>query len=218
MKKTLVLLAFATVCLCATVNAQFNFGVSPGFNLSNSHIGYRFGKFEPTVSFAFIKGNYKTVTEGQRFDSNGNLVNYTETSSGKGGLYLPGIGLKYFCKSTGKITSYFSLTLIKPILSASAETDGINDQQVEDEVKKLRLFGAQLGYGVEYFFDPNFSVGGEFGLLFVKARYKSTDTVEKFDPVNGQFVDTQEKTDDKFVLNPTYATISLNFYFSKQAE
>lgn len=217
MKKTLVLLAIATVSLCAEVKAQFNFGVSPGLNLSTAHVGYRFGNFEPTVSFAFLRGSVKYTIEGQEYED-GNLVNFTDEYVGKAGVYLPGIGLKYFMKPVGKLNSYFAVQFVKPILQLSSETDGVSDSEAEDEVGKVNLFGAQLGYGVEYFLDPNFSIGGEFGLLWVKAKYKSTDDVEKYDYTTGDYTTTQEKSKYSFVLNPTYATISLNFYFSKQAE
>ncbi|MES2627784.1 MAG: hypothetical protein V4616_02335 [Bacteroidota bacterium] len=213
MKKTLMIVASALVLLCAESKAQFNFGVSPGLNLSTAHIGYKFGRFEPTVSFAFLRGTLKSEVSGQEFDGSGNLVNYTDEVEGKAGIYLPGIGLKYFFKPVGKINSYLSLNLVKPVIKASYSVNGESETEVQDELDKLSLFGTQLGYGVEYFFDQNFSVGGEFGLLFVKGRYKSTDEVEQFGPTGT--TTTERKSDYKVVINPTYATISLNFYFAR---
>ena len=36
------------------------------------------------------------------------------------------------------------------------------------------MWGGEFGFGIEYFFDENFSLGGEFGLRYIHLMYEET--------------------------------------------
>ena len=104
---------------------------------------------------------------------------------------------------------YFNATLAKPFLSAKLTIDGNEITQVSDEVKNVSLWGGSLGVGAEYFFDDNFSVGGEFGIHAVTAKYsKTTDETD----YNG-YGPAKVTNEVKAMVMPTYSKISVNFYF-----
>ena len=48
------------------------------------------------------------------------------------------------------------------------------------------MWGGELGFGMEYFFDENFSLGGEFGLRYLHLRYKDSYNDEIYNPNTGQ--------------------------------
>lgn len=92
-----------------------------------------------------------------------------------------------------------TLNLSKPFVSGKLEYDGEPDEEFEDAIDNLSLLGVGFGFGVEYFFDENFSVGGEYGFQFLSANY-----------------DVSEFDDFEFTgsFNPTYTKLTVNYYFN----
>lgn len=72
---------------------------------------------------------------------------------------------------------------------------------------------SKFGFGVEYFFDENFSLGGEFGLRYFNFRYNDSNEREIYNPNTGNYMDTEIKNDYSFNMSPTFSKISLNYYF-----
>jgi hypothetical protein len=206
MKKNLLLTIAAIFIASLPAFSQFTFTAAPGLNLNSAYFGYKMGKIVPYVGIQYcgISGSYK------------NLVNYTGSSPDEsnevkftGRVIMPSIGLKYFAIEKNKIKGYVNATLAKPFLSAKLTENGSEVTEVSDEVKKVSLWGGSLGVGAEYFFDDNFSVGGEFGIHAVAGKYSRTDFYSNYNG-NG---DANVTNEVKAMLMPTYTKISVNFYF-----
>lgn len=89
-------------------------------------------------------------------------------------------------------------------MSGKLEYDGEEEEEISDAIKNINVFGAEAGFGVEYFFDDNFSIGGEYGIRFFSGKYETVDEFDNFTL--------------KMNINPTYTKLALNFYFGGKAE
>lgn len=169
--------------------SQFTFGISPGLGIKSAYFGYKTnGRFLPYLSIQALNANIS-------YNSNNG-----DSDKLSGSLIVPTIGTKFYLQENQKLKPYFDLAISKPI-----NTIKENDENVLNE--NIKLFAGSIGFGTEYFLDPQFSVGGEFGLMYMHGKYKDSyydDFYEK---------DTQETY--KVSVNPTYAKISFNFYFKK---
>ncbi len=203
-----VLLTIAAI-LMATLPAfsQFTFTAAPGLNLNSASFGYKMGKAVPYIGIQYcgIMGSYK---QDVNF-TGGTGTDFSDDVKLTGRVIMPSIGLKYFAIEKNKVKGYFNVTLAKPFLSAKLTIDGNEIEEVADQVKNVSLWGGSLGVGAEYFFDDNFSVGGEFGLHTVFGKYS-----DSYDESNYQGDGPATITNTvKAMVMPTYSKISLNFYF-----
>jgi hypothetical protein len=89
----------------------------------------------------------------------------------------------------------------------------LEDQNFKETVKNISLWGAEVSFGVEYFLDENFSLGGEFGLRYFNLKYEETNDRQIFNPNSGDTQTVQVEDSFKFNMSPTYSKISLNYYF-----
>jgi hypothetical protein len=215
MKTKLVTALFALIVLTAHSYCQLSFGISPGISLNSAYFGYKINnKIVPFIGFQYLNANFKYEESGVEYDwSTNQMVSYSDKSDFSGSLYIPNIGVKYFVKQRNKLQAYFSLCLSKPMLSGKLKTDGVDDDEFKDDIKHIKMWGGELGFGVEYFFDDNFSIGGEFGLRYIHLKYDHTTQNAVFDPNLGAYVNKDIKDDYKFNMSPTYSKISLNYYF-----
>ena len=207
MKRNLFLVVLLLTFVSVPLFSQFTFTAAPGLNLNSASFGYKFNKFVPYfgIQYCGINGSYS-------FN-----VNYTSTTvtdesheakfSGK--IIMPSLGIKYFAIEKNKVKGYINATVAKPFVSAKLTVDGDDVQSVSDEVGKVSLFGGSMGVGAEYFFDDNFSVGGEFGLQFINGKYKDSYTSTNYNGYGNASIETVVKA----MVMPTYSKISLNFYF-----
>ncbi len=213
MKKGLI--AFALVFVSHFTYGQFSFGVSPGLSLNGAYFGYQIKEnFVPFVSFQFLRGNIALESTGREFDWDlMQMVDYSYTANSSAGIYLPSVGLKYFFKNHNKLKAYGSLAITKPILSVSQEIDGDEDEALKEYVDGISLWGGEIGFGIEYFFDENFSLGGEFGIRYLNLSIEETYKSTVYNPNTG--LDESANFEDSFSysLNPSYTKISLNYYF-----
>ncbi len=194
---------------------QFSFSVSPGFSFNGACVGYKVHKnIVPFIGLQFANINFNYEESGKEFDVNDNLVDYRNTNSFKGGVYVPNIGVKHYFKQKNKIRPYTSLNLAKPMLKAKLKTDDVQlDKEVNDAVKKIKIFGMEIGFGTEYFFDDNFSIGGEFGIRHINIKVKDSFTRTLTDPNTFDPVEVQISSEVSTKINPTYTRFALNFYF-----
>jgi hypothetical protein len=215
MKTKILFSLLLIVCFTYKGYSQITFSVSPGIGLNTAQLGYKVNeKFIPFIGFQYVHAGVNTEFNGEEFDFDlGEIVSYSETYKLSGTLYIPNIGAKYFFTQKDKLKAYTSLCLSKPILSAKMIDDGDVDEDFKETVKNISLFGGELGVGVEYFFDEHFSIGGEFGLRYIHAKYKDSYEDEIYDPEIGDYRPTEVENIMKFNLNPTYTKVSLNFYF-----
>jgi len=98
------------------------------------------------------------------------------------------------------------------------ESEDVNQEDVKKLNQNLVMFAREMGVGVEYFFDQNFSIGGEFGLRYFNLRYKDEYQDELYNDNTNEFQNTTIKTETSFTSNPTYSKISLNFYSTKKPQ
>jgi len=149
----------------------------------------------------------------KEFDINGNLIDYNYSVDTKINLYLPTIGLKFYAIEKESIKGYFNVNFTKVIATSKFLVDGVQDQDIGDYFDGTSLWGAEFGYGMEYFFDEQFSIGGEFGLRILKGKNTTEYDQTMFDPISGNSVVTRATNAFSGSMSPTYTKIGLNFYF-----
>ncbi len=211
------LLLVILLSIPSSANAQVAFSVSPGLGLNSAFVGYQVNdRLLPFVSFQYASFGLSVSETGTDFNYDSNKVeNYEYTGKLTGGILMPSIGAKYYLANQNKLKSYGSVAITKPIVVAKLENDGEIDKEFEESVKSLSLIGGELGFGVEYFFDSNFSIGGEFGLRLITGNYQETYDTEYFDPNTGDYVPSKTVISVNGRVTPTYTKFCLNFYFNR---
>lgn len=212
MKTTLpliILLSFLTF----SSFGQLTFEVSPGLNFNSASVGYKFGKVQPYFGFQHLGASFRWEETGQQYNVDNNLVDYTNSMDYKVNLYLPTIGVKYYAIQKESIQGYFNVNFTKVLATRKFLIDDVADENAEDTFDGSSLWGAEIGYGMEYFFDDHFSIGGEFGLRIIRGKNTVSYETSIYDPNTGNSV-TSEVTDTYTgIFSPTYTKIGLKFYF-----
>ena len=213
--KTKLLVSLALLVLATESFSQFSFGVSPGVGLNGAYFGYKIkNKIVPYIGFQYMSAKFKYEESGKRVDWDlFQVVSYTDKNEFSGSVTIPNIGVKYFVKQQNKLQAYVSLSYSKPMLNGKVIRNGVEDKDIKDEIKGINMWGSEIGFGVEYFFDENFSFGGEFGFRSFYLKYDNSYTTTIFDPNTGASINTKINTDLAFKMNPTFSKISLNYYF-----
>ena len=195
--------------------AQLSFSISPGIGLNSANVGYKISeKITPFFGFQYPGASVKYNEVGTRYDYDLNrVVNFDEENELSGGLYIPNIGIKYYVGNQEKLKSYLSVSLSKPFLSAKLINAGEEDEDFMEDLKNVSSWGGEFAFGAEYFFDPAFSIAGEFGLRRLRLNYKDSYEGEYYNPDIGDYVSADFEDNYRFSANPTYTRISLNFYF-----
>jgi hypothetical protein len=215
----------------------FVFGVKPSATVQTSYFGMERGKFVFYGGLDMLAIGAKM--KGQDVDwSSYSYSEYqgqyrTEKSfeySGSATLIAPRLGVK--CRlSSHTLRPYLFADLYKvfPFVNVKGEEntreyrDGIlydtyhnseDNQETEDMVKDiLDVWGFNLGFGSEYFFSENFSIGGEyvFRLFATSSEYKGEDGSGG----GGGGYEWGQTWKDELSgsLKMSYAAIVLNYYF-----
>ena len=212
-KSIFILLAMA-MCFSKSY-AQFSFGVSPGLSLNTAYLGFKLNKkFIPYVGLQFINAKIKYEYIGYMYNSSSNQIDeYTNTDDISTGILIPNIGLKYLLKQKNKLQPYLNFSIAKPILRGKYKYNDKEDEDAKQIFKNTKMWGIEFGFGTEYFFDENFSIGGEFGMRYLNVKSKYTFTDEVYNPYIGDYEDKEFKEVYKLNINPTYTKFVLNFYF-----
>jgi hypothetical protein len=209
MKKAILLVAIAAV-FGLKGYSQFSFGVAPGLSTNSAYFGYKAGKVVPYVGFQFANARINLDMTGMEWDG-ASVVSFSNEMKISGSLYVPTLGIKFFAIEKNKLKAYFNLSVAKPFIRAKVEDNGTEIEEINDVLKEIKLIGGEFGFGVEYFFDDNFSVGGEFGIRYMHGKYSNTYEEEVY---NGTDMQLEEFEDTYNIgLMPTYSKFSLNFYF-----
>lgn len=205
MKKLILLLA---VCVLFGLKgySQFAFGVSPGLSTNAAYFGLKMNKVVPYIGFQMAHIGVNTDYVDHYFNGT-DFTNYEESYKLSANLYVPEIGVKFFAIEKNNLKGYFNLSLTKPMIRGKVEYDEEEAEEFGDMLKEIKLWGGEFGFGAEYFFDDNFSIGGEFGIRYMHAKFEQKDDYD----YNGE--PAYEKETYKINLSPTYSKISLNFYF-----
>jgi hypothetical protein len=213
MKNKILLLAVAMMLSFASF-AQFTFSVSPGQSLNGASFGFKvMDNIVPYVGFQHIaaKGFYNETSWEYMYTGGLQKVEYETTASVS--ILIPHIGVKFFFIEKDDLKAYANLSLAKPMLSAKAEQDGEDIDEIEDQINDLKIFGAELGFGVEYYLAEQFSIGGEFGFRYLRVRHNMEYDTEIYNPNTGYYDNSQVEAEFGLSIRPTYNKISLNYYF-----
>jgi hypothetical protein len=200
------------------VFSQCTFSVAPGIQLNNASFGFKKNKFKPNIGLQILTASTSLTETGKKFDYNVNdIVNYEDKYKLSGLAIMPVIGLQYYFKESEKLKAYAAIDFTKVFVSAKIEdsSDPEANSDLQAMIKKINILGGQFGVGAEYFLDPCFSLGGEFGIRLFHVNYVEEQDHNVYNPNIGQSVTTKTNYNYNFSLNPTYAKLSFNFYFIK---
>jgi opacity protein-like surface antigen len=129
-------------------------------------------------------------------------------------LYIPHFGIKMlFDQSAGKgdvvpcLTAdfYLSMASVEVDVEGLGEEDSDMDELTSSVEEALEFWGFNVSFGAEYFVSDNFSVGGEYGLRYLKDSVDIGDQGEEL--VEG----AADEVSATFKL--TYGTFGLSYYF-----
>ena len=215
------------------------FGVKPGLNLNSAYIGINQGNFTPYLGVDMLwlsaSGSYETTSEDY-FDSYHTFEVNTTNYDGNAFLIVPHLGAKLFLGSKlAKPYIFGDVFLALPSVKVTA--DGVMEKweyrnldlirhttenttpytgDIKQTVKEILSFwGFSFGGGAEYFFSPNFSIGGEYGVrvIFDKAKYSERNADYPDYSYPSDKFKNQWQTDVSASLKVSYAAVSVNFYF-----
>ena len=140
-----------------------------------------------------------------------NTEDVHEKFEGSLGLFMPRFGVKINSTRNKNLNAYLLIEMFWTVPSIKKEGvyKGVDysDDAIKGELEKnLNFTGMTLALGREYFFDEQFSIGGEFGLNILNwdAEINSSNDV---DSINWD----SYKIDSK--LAGSFARAVLNFYF-----
>ena len=240
MKRFFFLLFFSSIIPSLIFSqSNFVFGVKPGLKMNSAFVGIKQNKILVFVGTSLIWTN----ADGKYEESHDNYSSISKYSrsitsvdfSGNAFLIVPQIGLKYyFNKKAARPYIFSSLFIGLPIVDLNSEgyketREYDNNQLVYSERKTATLdnlkdiekavnealgfWGVCIGGGAEYFFSPEFSIGGEYGIrmIFDSAKYES-ETIDTNDSFSNGYRD-KTKTEVSAALQMSYAVLTLNFYF-----
>jgi len=239
MKRTLISLCLFS-SLISHINAQtsFVFGVKPGLVMNSAYIGIQQGNFMPYLGTDLLwisaDGDYEKLHENYPTSEIFVKELTTVDFSGKAFLVIPHIGGKYFfnmkpAKPYVFTGLFFGLPIVDLNAEGSKETWKYENNQliehneediienfnaIEQTVKDaLGFWGFMVGAGAEYFFNPAFSIGGEYGLRIIFDSAKYEDTRGDLDPATLTGYRNTWKSEVSASLKISYAVVSVNFYF-----
>lgn len=211
-KKGLALVA--VFFMAQSTFAQFTFTASPGVAINGASFGYRFGKFIPQLGIDYMQfsGNYER--NDYEYDPvTDEFVPTTYKYDYSIGAIMPRVGLKAFVAEKDNLKMYVVGGFMMPFLSGKSTTDGVNDYYIEDLVKGTKIWGADLAFGMEYFFNDRFSMSGQFGLRYLSMNNKDSYDQTQTNPNTGDQFTYQVKREWKNTASPTVTKVGLNFYF-----
>lgn len=194
---------FITISLLSnTIFGQILFQISPGPKFNGVNIGYKLDKgYLFYGGLQFVNVTYSFDETGTRV-VDGKLTLYHDASEFSKDLYIPNLGFKFYFGEGNKLKPYTNINIAKPLVKGFPK----------NAVNKINWTG-ELGFGIEYFFDENFSIGGEFGIRNLDVNVIKESKEEIYDPVSANTISSTKTTQLKTNFSPTYTRISLNFYF-----
>lgn len=209
MKKTAFILVLA-LAIGFNSYGQFYFGVNPGLVSNSANFGYKVGNLVPYAALQLVSASIVYDYSDRYWDSyDGRWYIYTNKENASITLILPTLGAKYFVIESNDLKAYANLSLSKAFITGKMKVDDAVVEEFSDNLKNFNIFGAELGFGVEYFLSSNFSIGGEYALRYLKG---STKRVYEY-----EYSGRPAKETIFYSINatPTVAKFSLNFYFGK---
>lgn len=197
MKKKIIFIVALMLGLNTLIHGQAVFSVKPGLNLNGASFGIQVKKFQPFIGIRFA--NLKVESESH--DDNYPQDDYI--SETRINVYMPYMGAKLFFTGTDAVKPYLQASFFKPLVFGKQKEDGDEDEEFKQNLNNIGVWAGEVGFGSEYFFHPQFSIGGEFGMRLgnFKMKYESD---------NGDYWSS-----DKISMSVSYVAFSLNYYFGK---
>ncbi len=134
-----------------------------------------------------------------------------EKFEGSLGLFIPRFGVKITSTRNKNLCTYLLVEgfWVIPDIRLKGDFQGVNysDDTIRDQIEKnLNFTGMTFALGREYFFDEQFSIGGEFGLNILNWDVK-IESSNDFESI----IWDSDKIGSK--LTGSFARAVLNFYF-----
>lgn len=201
MKIKSLLIVFILVFASSSVFGQFAFGVKPGLGVNSSYFGFKADQFVPFVGINYLRAGFELTGS---VDLSGLPLSKSiqsedsPTTEGSITLYNLMVGAKFYMMKKKDVSGYITGSFSHMFLSSGLEINGENVEEFEDIFDDININTLQFGFGGEYFFAENFSIGGEFGVRFFLIGYEPSGDSDMELSLN---------------VSHTYEAISLNFYF-----
>ena len=216
MKHFTLLIAFMSITVLSF--SQVTFSVSPGLAFNGGTAGYKIGKINPYAGIQYFGSSTEVSSTGKRYgDLQNKIEDYSESFKTNIKLYMPNVGVKFFISEKKKIRPYINTQFFVPIVKLDLEygndNNYINTDEIEKRINGIRMWAFQAGFGTEYFFDDNFSVGGEVGFRTFSFKISSEQERTIYDPETGDVIKYTKKTNFNLGFSNVYSKISLNYYF-----
>lgn len=200
MKKLILLVILMLLILQA--EAQFSFGINTNFSqlpmpYNNFYVGYKFNRIEPVAGLHFIQATFDYQEDYvSPYDP---YYSHTSDVTFKGSIFMPHAGVKFYIVNKNDLKAYIVARGTIPIISQKyidIYNGNIYEYTYSDDIKSKYAFGADGGFGAEYFFADKFSIGAEAGVLYANAGLE------------------YDYTSMKGNLSYMYSALSVNFYFT----
>lgn len=205
MKIKSLLIVFLLVFSSSSIFGQFAFGVKPGLGINSSYFGVKMDQIVPFVGINYFRAGFEITGA---VDLSGlplsKSIQSDDSPSTEGSitLYNLMVGAKFYLMKKKDVSGYVTGSFSHMFLSSGLEIDGENVEEFEDIFDDVNINTLQFGFGGEYFFAENFSIGGEFGLRFFLIGYEPSSSD-----------DSSDGSELSLNVSHTYEALSLNFYF-----
>jgi len=202
-------------------NAQFTFSVSPGLQINCAGFGYHYGNFVTYAGLQLINASYSEERTGEEYDYGTSvLTSYKNTYKTSETLYVPSLGTKYYFKTSDNLKLYGDalFTIFITTYKIEDSNNPNENKDIKDRIKKSFLYGGQLGFGTEYFFNINFDINNKFNIKLLLGIYEEKYQTQIYNPNTGNYEDSEIDYKYKLNVNPTYVKLSFNFYFNGSEE
>jgi hypothetical protein len=204
------------------------FSMSPGQGVQSAQVGLSMGKFMPYFGLDLMGISGKVKADYEYTDSyydtgEGAWVDYvsqksTVDASAGATLLIPHIGARFYF-ATEPLKPYVFLGFLKSMPFVSAKISGTDNYfnpdgtsdgsdtysaklegDAKDVITKpLGFWGMNLGFGAEYPFSENFSLGGEYGLRWFHTSTESSGLLG--DEMSAEMSASLKLTTARVVLN-----------------
>ena len=229
MKKISIALIFASIVFASIAHTQLLFSVKPGLTGNSAQFGIKLGGLMAFGGLEYFRTATTTEESGMRlvyhystiypYTNTYQLEPYSDKYEASVNAYVPFVGAKVLLggRESGKIGAYITGIIGKPFLSGKTVSNGIESESTKKFFDNLSAWMFLGGFGTEYFFSENFSIGGEFGLRVFLINYneESNEPMSVYNSQTGtyQYYNTQNKYKFDLGMGITYSTLVLNYYF-----
>lgn len=206
-----VIIALTSANIFAQCPGKYGMSIQPGQLSNTATFSYRTGHFQPYAGIQMMNLGASLNSEWQEFNSSGRLVDAFDRTSLNLRIFIPQIGCRYNFKSSEQFTLFANAGLSTVMMRGNSSA-GVTQPTMSDVLKNNKIFGAQAGFGAEYFFNKHFSIGGEYGIRTMQIRNTTTYNNDIMDPTSGDWVTSKRTESVKFVMTPTFAKLFFSFY------